>query len=428
MLASRALWRSHMADFERALLGALLLEPERLTEVRAVGLRPEHFSETSLRSLFADIQALSRKGIPVETLTLSQRGASVGLLVELRDAVATAANATFYAEQVRARGIERLTQGAIREVLQERSHEVGIAIRVRRALDELQCPDDRFAPLEVGDHWRIAPEVPALMRAADGRIALPAQEVAILAGATGVGKSRLALSLCVSIAHGGPWYSWRPTKTGRALYVGAETSEVALRRRLAQIAGDFPDEVDPAVRNRLAMVSLRGQRRRLMEKGDETPVFFRLLDFARRFEPDLIVLDTAGAMGPQGFEEDQSAADDFVRILERLTSEVGATVLLLHHTVKSQWSRDEPMTASDIRGAGALVAAAQWSAGLFRSPEGALHFQVLQANETATGLGFQLEMSDRGVLRERQDPSSQPPRWAQSTPPTPNGGSYIHGL
>ena len=61
---------------------------------------------------------------------------------------------------------------------------------------------------------------------------MPANNVTMLAGDGGAGKSLLSLQLAVAVATGGSWIGFRP-KAGSVLFVSAEDEIEELHRRLA---------------------------------------------------------------------------------------------------------------------------------------------------------------------------------------------------
>lgn len=61
----------HNSDAERALLGALLLDPERLADVVGL-LQPEDFYERRHQQLFEVLQQLDERGDPIELVVLSE--------------------------------------------------------------------------------------------------------------------------------------------------------------------------------------------------------------------------------------------------------------------------------------------------------------------------------------------------------------------
>jgi hypothetical protein len=63
---------------------------------------------------------------------------------------------------------------------------------------------------------------------------IPAANVGIIAGDGAVGKSLLALQLCVAVARGGEWIGFRPA-AGKALYVSCEDEGQELHRRLHRL-------------------------------------------------------------------------------------------------------------------------------------------------------------------------------------------------
>ncbi len=139
-------------------------------------------------------------------------------------------------------------------------------------------------------------------------------------GASGCGKTFLALDMVHAIATGRPWLG-RATQKGRALYVAAEG------------AAGFPGRVQAWYRARgePSLENMRYLRRRFaLHDANERQLLVEALD---GFLPlDFLVIDTAGANGPDNFDDNLSAHwkaifDAGVDLTERLRT----TIAFIHH-------------------------------------------------------------------------------------------------
>lgn len=105
----------HSEEAERAVLGALLVDPGALNEVGAL-LQPADFYRPAHAMIYEAAVGLARRGAPCDTVTLNDELDRLGvldsaggtvLLAELEDVVPTAANAGYYADRVRALARQR---------------------------------------------------------------------------------------------------------------------------------------------------------------------------------------------------------------------------------------------------------------------------------------------------------------------------------
>jgi replicative DNA helicase len=117
----------HDRDAERAVLGALIRDPDILPDVAAV-LRPEAFYLDAHQRVFTAIGAVAAAGVPIDLVAvhaeLKRRGdakdaGGAGHLAELWEAVPTGANAAHHAKLVRdastLRGLIRVANEILRE-------------------------------------------------------------------------------------------------------------------------------------------------------------------------------------------------------------------------------------------------------------------------------------------------------------------------
>jgi hypothetical protein len=152
---------------------------------------------------------------------------------------------------------------------------------------------------------------------------LPAAELAVMYGASGSGKSFMALDMAMAVARGEPWRGCK-VKQGTVAYIAAEGAN-GMRKRLAAYAHQYhldPDDVPIYVL-------------------DAAPDFLKQKDIADLIrgikalgQVDLIIVDTlacvtAGANENSG--EDMGLALAHCRVIHRHT---GAMVELIHHSGK----------------------------------------------------------------------------------------------
>ena len=147
----------------------------------------------------------------------------------------------------------------------------------------------------------------------------------ILAGAPKVGKSWLALWLCLQVAKGEPVWSFAAEKK-KALYLCLEDSENRIQNRLFDITEDAPPDIHFAV--------CAGQIGDGLEVQIENFV-------AMNPETGLIVIDTLQKVRRMSY--DNAYANDYrdIGVLKALADKLGAAILLVHHLRKQH--DDDPM-------------------------------------------------------------------------------------
>lgn len=164
------------------------------------------------------------------------------------------------------------------------------------------------------------------------------ESLAVVYGPTGSYKTFVAIDLALSIAAGRE-FAGRPTKRGAVAYVCAE-GQAGIKWRIrawlksnglrdprlwvvpAAVAFDDPDHIGELIYDLRSLPEV----------------------------PSLIIVDTLARTFGKGDESNSRDMNSYLAGAEQLISELGATVLLIHHSTKK--AHDDP------RGSGALVAAA----------------------------------------------------------------------
>jgi KaiC/GvpD/RAD55 family RecA-like ATPase len=157
---------------------------------------------------------------------------------------------------------------------------------------------------------------------------LPAKSLCVLYGEPGCGKTFVGLSMALSMAAGHRWCG-KPTKPGSVLYVAAE-GLFGLRPRVR--AYQRKHEITAQ------QVRYFGTGFNLLKEDDIKKVLSSLQ--AASFQPDLIILDTLARLIPGADENSAQDMGRAVAAIDRLRRQTSATVLLVHHTVKTgRWER-----------------------------------------------------------------------------------------
>lgn len=161
---------------------------------------------------------------------------------------------------------------------------------------------------------------------------IPAANVGILAGDGAVGKSLLALQLCVAVARGGEWIGFRPA-AGKALYISCEDEKPELHRRLARLCPNLD-----ALAN-LDLIDLAGKDA-VMAAPDRagllkpTSIYTAIRHVVATHRPDLVVLDNlSDTFG--GDELKRVHARQFIALMRGVALEFDTVVLILQHPSQS---------------------------------------------------------------------------------------------
>jgi replicative DNA helicase len=138
-------------DAERAVLGGLLLDPDKLSDVTE-RLRPEDFFRDQHRALYELYLRLSEENAPIELVSVVERLARAGMAEQvggidyvtgLADNIPSTVNLGYYADQIRERATERRLLSVASRISEE-------TLRGRLPLAELLDMAER-AVLAVGE-------------------------------------------------------------------------------------------------------------------------------------------------------------------------------------------------------------------------------------------------------------------------------------
>lgn len=156
---------------------------------------------------------------------------------------------------------------------------------------------------------------------------LIAEGLTLIAGAPKRGKSWLALDLCCTVAWGGFTLGDRKCMEGDVLYAALEDSPRRMKDRLqrvCQLAKHAPHRLTVWFGRDLTRLG-EGCEEALREWLDAQPA------------PRLIVIDTLNYIRPERMRDEDPYSYDYrsAITLQRLASEYGVAVVLIHHTRKS---------------------------------------------------------------------------------------------
>ena len=210
---------------------------------------------------------------------------------------------------------------------------------------------------------------------------LPRGELGILFGASGSGKTFVALDLAMAVARGVDWHGNRVGQPQRVLYIAAEGSG-GLGRRIRAYCRHHnidPDDV---------LLSVMYAAPNFMDRDDITEVL-RAITSAGGF--DLIVVDTFAQVTPGANE---NAGEDMGRALANtraLREASGAMPFLVHHAGKD--------ASKGSRGWSGLKAAADVQVEILRHEGGLreMHLEKLKDGEDGRRWTFALEIVEMGL-------------------------------
>jgi len=210
---------------------------------------------------------------------------------------------------------------------------------------------------------------------------LPQAEFIVLYGASGSGKTFVALDMAAAIARGEPWRERRSQK-GSVLLIAAEGTGGVGRRidAYCRLHGIDPERLDIGVLMAAPNVM----------DADDVGELVKATRAAMGDDLKLIIVDTYAQVTPGANE---NAADDMGRALANirvLGKATGATVLVVHHAGKD--------LHRGARGWSGIRAAADAEIEVIRHEQGGREIRVTKMKDGEDGLswGFKLEVVDLG--------------------------------
>ena len=203
----------------------------------------------------------------------------------------------------------------------------------------------------------------------------------ILFGASGAGKSFVALDLCAAIARGVDWRGQR-VRRGRALYVAAEGG-TGIGKRLQAYCDhhNLP-------RDRLDIDVITAAPN-LLEQEDVSELVKSLSAYGPY---DLVVIDTLAQTTPGANENAGEDMGPVLSNIKAIQSATGATVMAVHHAGKD--------LTRGSRGWSGIKAAAEAQLEVVRDEEtNQRHVRIekMKDGEDGARYGFQLEVLQVGV-------------------------------
>lgn len=212
---------------------------------------------------------------------------------------------------------------------------------------------------------------------------LPKAELVVLYGASGSGKTFVALSLAAAIARGNDWRGLR-TRKARVLYIAAEGGTGVGKRVEAYAKHHDINASDLEI----GIITVPPN---LMQKDDISEL---VASITASGGVDIIIVDTYAQTTPGANENSGEDMGLALANCRSLTAATGAMVLLVHHSGKD--------ASRGARGWSGLRAAADAQLEVVRHDNGTRELKIDKMKDGDDGLswGFKLEIIDIGIDRD----------------------------
>ena len=376
---------------EAAVIGSLLIDPDRVAGLVFSQARAEHFSDAALRHVFEAARGLwsARKALDPVTILAAAGGDYEKLLAECMQVTPTAANVELYAGLIRDAAKLSAIQAAALAITTSEDlsaaaaayEELGSRLRDLEeyedlALDELigrYC--DRMQDKTPPDYLRFG------IRQLDDLLNVGRGKFVILAADSSVGKTALALQFAYHLAETGK-------KVG---FFSLETDADTLTDRLLaedQTAGvNLPRSKHKALSDhdwkQVANTAMRGAARRIRVLNK-----FRTVDqirgrtIMRGF--DVVFIDYVQLLEAQGRERWDIVTNISIG-LHRMAQELGVTVIGLSQITPASKDQKRAPSKDDLRESRQLKHDADVILIMSISQEGAGVFRELQVAKNKDG-------------------------------------------
>jgi hypothetical protein len=346
-------------DAEEQVLGAMLLDPAQVPVVCSI-LDPTDFYHAQHQRLFSVIRERFERGEPIDALLVARLAEMDPVAVrDMEAATALPRNASAHACSVKEASQRRQLIHIVTDVRElaldgERTatdvlSELGS--RVEALSDAVPASEPKVLDLA----GLIANGIPSPEWLIPGW--LMAGDVALLAGAAGIGKSTVAADMAIALSRGDVWAGTALSRAVPVLYVDEEQGVEETCRCFARlIRGDVPTGLQVASSQRLRLDTPAGHR--------------RLRNLVVRTEARVAILDSAQQIFGEIDENSASEVGRAYKVLFDLRDELGVTWVLIHHKKKQQRGGPsgglEMVRGSSAHGTQASTVWFAWSAGTTR--------------------------------------------------------------
>jgi RecA-family ATPase len=203
---------------------------------------------------------------------------------------------------------------------------------------------------------------------------IPANNVTVLSGTGGIGKTIAAMLLAVAIVLARDWFRTMP-EPGPVMFLSGEEPAEEMHRRFADIVEHLGASYQDLIDGGLHLIDKAG-RDAMLARPDRngvlqtTPLFKQLLADACRLRPRLVILDNRNRVYG-GNINDPTQVSDFINALHGLAIDADTAVLLILHP-----SMTGIAAASDSSHSG-LAGAMTWH----DLPRGRMYFEKLKTHD-----------------------------------------------
>jgi DnaB-like helicase N terminal domain/AAA domain len=349
----------HDEHAERATLGAVLLEPERLPDI--AGLVPGHFFHQPNARIFAAICALADSGGAIDIVTvrhaLGDRLSEVGGAAYVASLIdeTVPSHVGHYARTIRQTALDRKAMEAANDYLlavaSSNGHGREDVLTAGKALGAAIA-----ASVDEGD--ALVPDTPEQAAQA---AATPVQwaieplttsrGVRIFSGLGATGKTTLSMYLGLVAIQGAPASTGLGCDGGHSVaFLDAENSQESWWRKFYAVAAGLGIDPKPLVRSgRLVRF---GMRRLYLDDPDTLQ---RVISTLRRATISEVVVDSLTAVHRADENSSGEMRHFFDEVVFRLRDEIQAGITILHHSRKPPQGVDDVIHSmrgsSDIRNA-----------------------------------------------------------------------------
>lgn len=223
---------------------------------------------------------------------------------------------------------------------------------------------------------------------------IPARGLVVIWGASGSGKTFVALDMVGAVVRGIPW-AGRRTKAGGVAYIAAEG---ALRNRLDAYMSHA--QLDESDLDRLRI--LDSSVNLLDPAADIEPLIFALRELAEEFDGlAMVVIDTLNRVMPGGDENGPQDMGMVVAAARRIEMDFSCVVVFIHHSGKDD--------TKGSRGHSSLKAATDAELSVKREGDtrSVTAEKVRDGEDGETLLSFRLRVVDLGGMADI-DPEAEP--------------------
>ncbi len=329
-------------DAERAVLGAILLDPDAYQPAADV-LKPDDFSHDAHRRIFAHMVKLRESGKPVDPVLLTEElmragelevVGGVAFLPGLTEGLPRSTNVRHYVAIVREKAVLRRVIHAGQKI-SRRAQEgpENVSELLAWAKESIPSSNGSGGPtplLALELEELLSREIKPREMLLDP--VLPEQGLVMVYAKRGDGKTYFALGMAVAVAGGGTFLQWKATRARRVLYVDGELPAKTLQERCAMLVAGADIEPGPGMLKLITPDLQEGPMPDPATVEGQAALESHLKDV------DLLILDNLSALCRQGKENEGESwlpVQEWALSLRRR----GMSVLFVHHAGKSGLQR-----------------------------------------------------------------------------------------